>query len=224
MTTKEAVALLERYSNYDGMGIPNLAGCKEAMRVAVDALKEAFPELGESEEERIRKELIGMINECTNWVHKNEYVKYLEKQKESSKSADSIPSDCASDAKCEDRSPKHSDSDGTDIRDTPAYWRGWDDAMKEQKQEWSKEDEKIRARLYEYFQELLKRNEDCYKYGGYVRWEDLDVMSIIAWLKSLRPKSHWKPSEGQMKALQNAVALTACDKELARLYNQLKKL
>ena len=40
MTTKEAVALLERYSNYDGMGIPNLAGCKEAMRVAVDALKD----------------------------------------------------------------------------------------------------------------------------------------------------------------------------------------
>ena len=34
----------------------------------------------------------------------------------------------------------------------------------------------------------------------------------------------WKPSEEQMKALQNAVALTACDKELARLYNQLKKL
>lgn len=52
MTTKEAVALLERYSNYDGMGIPNLAGCKEAMIVAVDALKEAYPELRESEDEK----------------------------------------------------------------------------------------------------------------------------------------------------------------------------
>ena len=40
MKKEEAVALLERYSNYDGMGIPNLAGCKEAMRVAVDALKD----------------------------------------------------------------------------------------------------------------------------------------------------------------------------------------
>ena len=56
----------------------------------------------------------------------------------------------------------------------------------------------------------------------------------VRFLKSLRPtyycqtckmnKSHWKPSEEQMKALQNAVALTACDKELVRLYNQLKKL
>ena len=43
--------MLERYSNYDGMGIPNLAGCKEAMRVAVDALKESCPELQESEED-----------------------------------------------------------------------------------------------------------------------------------------------------------------------------
>ena len=40
MTREEAVALLERYSNYDGMGIPNLAGCKEAMKVAAEALKE----------------------------------------------------------------------------------------------------------------------------------------------------------------------------------------
>jgi hypothetical protein len=39
-----------------------------------------------------------------------------------------------SDAKCEDKSPKYSDSDGTDIRDTPAYWKGWDDAMKQKEQ------------------------------------------------------------------------------------------
>ena len=58
-----------------------------------------------------------------------------EKQKENPKSADSIPSDCVSDVKCEDRSPKHTDSFGTDIRDTPAYWRGWDDAMKQKEQE-----------------------------------------------------------------------------------------
>ena len=62
------------------------------------------------------------------------YLFGLEKQKENPKSADSIPSDCVSDAKCEDRSPKHSDSDGTDIRDTPAYWKGWDDAMKQKEQ------------------------------------------------------------------------------------------
>ena len=90
MTREEAVALLERYSNYDGMGIPNLAGCKEAMKVAVDALKEAFPGLTESEDERIRKRLIEyfegfrMGNAEVKWEGLNvqEVLVWLEKQKE----------------------------------------------------------------------------------------------------------------------------------------------
>ena len=67
MTKEEAVALLERYSNYDGMGIPNLIGCKEAMKVAVDALKEAFPQLAERSArdyyECVKKE----IGDNTRW-------------------------------------------------------------------------------------------------------------------------------------------------------------
>lgn len=38
MTREECIALLDRYANYNGMGIPNLAGCKEAMRKAVELL------------------------------------------------------------------------------------------------------------------------------------------------------------------------------------------
>lgn len=38
MTQEECIALLDRYSNYNGMGIPNLAGCKEAMKKAVELL------------------------------------------------------------------------------------------------------------------------------------------------------------------------------------------
>jgi hypothetical protein len=54
----------------------------------VNLCKQLFPELAksddeESEDERIRKELIGMIKACTNWEHKKEYIAYLEKQKES---------------------------------------------------------------------------------------------------------------------------------------------
>ena len=88
------------------------------------------------EDERIREELVNFLQ--SPFIKENltdekvaPWIAYLEKQKENPKSADSIPSDCASDAKCEDKSPKHSDSDGTDIRDTPAYWKGWDDAMKQ---------------------------------------------------------------------------------------------
>ena len=81
------------------------------------------------------------------------------------------------------------------------------------KQEWSEEDERIRKAILGF----VNPDKGGTKYSSYaelVKWSD--------WLKSLRPS--WKPSEEQMKALQNAVALTACDKELARLYNQLEKL
>ena len=107
-----------------------------------------FPELRESEDfdEKVRKWLVDYFSSIkdTVWIHRNtitceQILEWLEKQKENPKSADSIPADCASSAKCEDGSLKHSDSFGTDIRDTPAYWRGWDDAMKqkEQKPAWS---------------------------------------------------------------------------------------
>ncbi len=39
MTREECIGLLERYANYEGMGIPNLAGCREAMKMAVELLK-----------------------------------------------------------------------------------------------------------------------------------------------------------------------------------------
>ena len=77
-------------------------GCQEAIKVLI-------PELKESKDERIRKELVDMINECTNWIHKKEYVKYLEKQKENPKSAGSISSDCTSDAKCENKHNEEGD-------------------------------------------------------------------------------------------------------------------
>ncbi|MBO4718996.1 MAG: hypothetical protein J5658_03880 [Prevotella sp.] len=91
-----------------------------------------------------------------------------------------------------------------------------DKMLSKPKEEWSEDDEDIR-------QSIIKD----------IKWErantpvtvDKDIRKYdkqINWLKSLRPS--WKPSEEQMKALQNAVALTACDKELVRLYNQLKKL
>jgi len=40
MTIEECVALLYRYAEYDGMGIPNLAGCKDAMKMAADLLSQ----------------------------------------------------------------------------------------------------------------------------------------------------------------------------------------
>ncbi len=41
MTKEECVALLYRCAEYKGIGIPNLAGCKEAMRMAADLLSQS---------------------------------------------------------------------------------------------------------------------------------------------------------------------------------------
>lgn len=40
MTKEECIALLYRYAKYDGMGIPNLAGCREAMKMAAKLLSQ----------------------------------------------------------------------------------------------------------------------------------------------------------------------------------------
>lgn len=53
MTREECIALLYRYAEYNGMGIPNLAGCKEAMKMAADLLSRTSPpsDLDEAAEE-----------------------------------------------------------------------------------------------------------------------------------------------------------------------------
>ena len=53
-------------------------------------------------------------------------------------------------------------------------------------------------------------------------WCGIDKHTVIKALRSLKPS--WKPSEEQMRALQNAVALAAGNKVLAGLYEHLKKL
>lgn len=199
------------------------------MHISVDEIEQIFPELAESEDERIRKQLIdaikiGRSNSGISFTEEaaSRYIAWLEKQKENPKSADSISSDCTADAKCEDRSPKHSDSDGTDIRDTPAYWRGWDDAMKqkEQKPEWSEEDRLHYANVLEALEYVKGCKSDYDKIEA--------VKSDIAWLKSLKP--HWKPSEEQIDRLFSIVAALRkdyCDDMadfLANLYADLKKL
>lgn len=67
-------------------------------------LEEIFPEMNESEDERIREWLVDYFKAveraCIHWdISPERIVAYLEKQKENPKTADSIPSNCVSDAK-----------------------------------------------------------------------------------------------------------------------------
>lgn len=92
--------------------------------------------------------------------------------------------------------------------------------QKEQKQEWSEEDEEMIKMIL-----------------GDLEWErrnttvDKDIRLYdekIAWLKSLRPQPHWKPSEEQLRYLKKVYeSYDFCDGErnaLESLYEQLEKL
>ena len=123
-----------------------LKRAKAAFDIAADkdlvggVVRTIFPELYESEDERIRKALIDGVRQirCKNDITQEQMLAYLEKQK-----------------KCVAYSSKIS----------------------------ADEDGKIRVRLIEYFQGFLEGYEDCYKDGGCVKWEGLDVKSILAWLE-----------------------------------------
>lgn len=82
------------------------------------------------------------------------------------------------------------------------------------KQEWSEEDETIIDNLV-----WAIANDR-------IRPQDRD--DYCAWLKSLRPQKHWKPSDEQMKALESVIAMPpdgfGWESTLESLYNDLKKL
>lgn len=102
----------------------------------------------------------------------------------------------------------------------------WLQSLKERvqsqpKYEWSEEDEKISNAIYESIDFL------CLNTFGFSEDEVCD------WLKSLRPQPHWKPTNGQMEALQIVIEHgVACpnreaslaEKHLEELYNDLIKL
>ena len=87
------------------------------------------------------------------------------------------------------------------------------EAILEQKPVWSEEDEKMFNTALDMIEWYSGKNESKSR-------------AVSDWLKSLRPQSHWKPSEEQMEALKDAT-----DKQwdidgdaLWHLYQDLKKL
>ena len=61
--------------------------------------------------------------------------------------------------------------------------------------EWSEEDENIRQSLINDLENAETEDEDVQK----------ELNEKVAWLKSLRPQPHWKPSEEQMEVLERCV-------------------
>ena len=171
-------------------------------------LYQQFPELKESEDERIRKDICTYLKHkretCTYPTPKKEtlstWIAYLEKQKENPKTADSIPSNCVSDAKWVSSVLTNaivSLSDTVDYKcnEPLRYKQEIDDLkklreeienQKEQKPaEWSEEDEKNINGI-----SMVLESWDRY----HVSPSGLPslIPGYISWLKSLRPQPEQK--------------------------------
>lgn len=172
----------------------------EAIETAT-TLEQIFPELCESEDEKIRKAIIEFLNKCGNGYFEQplkkeikEWITWLEKQKEQIVGND--------------------------------YDRGFRDGVSAKKynnlnkQEWSEEDNRHRKRIIERLEGIRKFKENNQDIASV-------VYSEILWLKNLRP-NHWKPSEEQMEIIKMILTNEAMDDNvhsiLESLYNDLQKL
>lgn len=209
-------------------------------------MDELFPDLAESEDERIRNYILSHLQQHLKTVREfsskgmvtpfsSEEIKmleasvvWLEKQGEQKSVVDTkviIPKfrvgDIVKSKSQPRRSPRKIISIGKDC-----YWcedRGcigfaWEDDCEivEQKPAWSEEDEK-----------MLNDAIGAVGAADYYTYDDKE--EIEHWLKSLRPQSHWEPSDEQMEALDDAIDI--CSKQnndigdwLDNLREQLKKL
>ena len=190
-----------------------------------------FPQLKESEDERIREWLINYFKKVGNsWIHReftcNQIIAYLEKQKEANKAIEAV-----------ERIDKYIDehlANAHDMKDSDPdkkYYSGWDDAlgkmagilqdvysgekqkehfrddtkMVEQKPAWSEEDEEMYARVvrrYTDYEGVIMRTKE-----ESVAAKMLDAMAQEEiWLKSLhpQPKQEWDAHD---KAIVGCIAV-----------------
>ena len=161
-----------------------------------------FPELRESEDERIRKALVwhlkADVDFVSNGVTKAECIAYLEKQKE-----------------------QKPEVDESTKRLNKNWMKQYFDEQQEQKPaEWSEEDADMLNCCISSIEEA-KENRYAYKETD----GDTSYDREIDWLKSLRPS--WKPSEEQMRSLEYFIELWGdSDGQLkyAKIFNDVKSL
>lgn len=92
------------------------------------------------------------------------------------------------------------------------------------KQEWSKKDE---DKLYQVMEILLADKTVALRDNPHCKALHKAYDEMIAWLKSIRPQPHWKPSEEQIEVLKDVAYGTYQNGDgpaLRNLYDDLKKL
>lgn len=186
-----------------------------------------FPELAESEDERIKNLLFCIVRDNKevkkvlegNGIAVNNVLTYLEKQKpaEWSEEDEMIATSIVNVLK------RFEHRGATDMK---IDWlqNKLKSLRPQPRQEWSEEDELHRRSIINTIEMCMQDNDNAESVLGYYETD-------IAWLKSLhnRPKSSdtWKPSEEQMEVLKEALETYKGFEEydvMIRLYEQLKSI
>ena len=193
------------------------------------ACENIFPELKESEEEKIRKELIHYFTEGIEFlslcsVSREQILAWLEKHGEP---MEINPNEF--DTRLQALIGKFDSLPKEELIGSLSFWMNVvqndgtykpdEEKQNEQKHAWSEEDEEIIECLNNCLDKLEEENGWRYVYVN---------NKIRNWLKSLSPQNRWEPSDGQMDSITCAVRKmkeSACyDSELVSLFNDLKKL
>jgi hypothetical protein len=203
-------------------------------------LEYVFPELKESEDEKIRKHLIGVVELYygnTDEQEKKDCLAWLEKQSKDSP----ILSNSSNTGKIEQK-PAWSEDDEENLNWFEKFFRAesviaegkdipqdrylWFKNLKgrvqpQPKQEWSEEDESCLS--------FMIKNIELCKEGKSIYLTPTTAIKYIDWLKSLRPQNTWKPSDEQIESLSHMIDAVEnewdCDEPVGReLLKQLKEL
>ena len=198
-------------------------------------LDKMFPTLKESEDDRIRREIVDFINrvyerqaliitdeEKANWIA------WLEKQGEQKSKTIFLK------FRIDDKVTNGKDTYTIDSIGKDCYWvkehccvtipfeyqHYW--KLVKQNTAWSEKDEKIYSRIYDLIHDAAYANYDVDEDGK----ELGEYAKITDWLKSLKYRYTWKPSDLQIEALESATANCAYSEYedcLTDLIKELKK-
>lgn len=187
-----------------------------------EALATLIPELAESEDERIRKEIIHYILYKANGVSEEQehaWISYLEKQKEIPMPDSTELIEMWHNAKAMLKEKDFRDDAWRLAQNSfmVGFARGTCVKTKKQEEqkpaEWSEEDENMLWNIISIVGESKSIQAD----------------EMLDWLKSLRPQSHWKPTKAMLDALNWARSEFHPDcadtmDDLTYLYKELNQL
>lgn len=182
-----------------------------------------FPELRESEDERIRKKCMDFIRKWSSKEDRDECLAYLEKQKELTPAdgwdyadkrmshplyLEGFEAGRAVEREASEKKPDWSEEDKDKVaqylhdRDGGMLWSKATeitsdilDILRPQPAEWSEEDEKMIWDIVAVLEADIVENKKKFPYALSLHEQ---YKKMVAWLKSLRPQLHWKPSQEQI--------------------------